>query len=97
MTFKSFKERVKEHLRSESWNIQYTSIPFIDFFSVRRGAHLKKAYRVKAHGHLKKAEIETLCEYGRVHKIHVIYIHEVADRGLEFIRLYPKNLKTEAV
>ena len=97
MIHKSFQQRVKDRLIAEGWNIQYTDIPFIDFFSVRRGKHIKKAYRVKPHRHLKKAEVAALREYGKSHEMHIIYIHEVSGRELEFIRLYPQNLKTEAI
>jgi len=88
---KSFKERVKEHLMSESWNIQYTSIPFIDFFCVRRDRHIKKAYRVKAHRHLSHKEQSVLYEYNKQTGIPIIYVHEAADRELEFVHLFPRN------
>ena len=97
MAYKPFKQRVKEHLLKENWNIQYTDIPFIDFFSVRRGVHMKKAYRVKAHGHLTHKEQKTLEGYGKRTGIHIIYIRETTGRELEFIRLYPHNIKTEAI
>jgi len=94
---KPFKQRVKEHLMSENWNVQYTNIPYIDFFTVRRGAHMKKAYRIKQHGHLTRKEQTELYEFGKNTGMHVLYVHEVADRGLEFIRVYPQNQKTEAI
>jgi hypothetical protein len=58
---------------------------------------MKKAYRVRAHGHLSHKEQKALYEYGKQTGIHVIYAHETAGRELEFIRLYPQNLKTEAI
>ena len=97
MAYKPFKQRVKEHLLKENWNIQYTDIPFIDFFSVRRGVHTKKAYRVKAHGHLTHKEQKALEGYGKQTGMHVIYVHEVADREPEFVRVYPRNIKTGAI
>jgi len=97
MIYKPFKQRVKEHLLKENWNIQYSSIPYITFFSVRRGTKMKKAYCVKPHGHLLHKVQNALYEYGRAHKIHVIYIHETAGHEMEFIRVYPRNLKTEVI
>ena len=97
MAYKSFKQRVKEHLLKEDWNIADSSIPYIDFFSVRRGVKMKKAYRVKAHGHLSHIEQKELYNYGKRTGIHVVYIHEIAGRELEFIRLYPHNIKMEAI
>ena len=91
MAYKPFKQRVKEHLLKEDWNIQDSSIPYIDFYSVRRGAKMRKAYRIKQHGHLLHLERKELYNYGKQTGLHVIYVHEVADRELEFIRLYPRN------
>lgn len=90
---KLFQQRVKDRLIRDGWHIQYTDIPYIDFFSVRRGNPIKKAYRVKAHSHLKKAEVATLREYGRTHNMHMIYAHEQAEHELRFVRLYPRNEK----
>jgi hypothetical protein len=92
-----FKKRVISHLKREGWSIKYTAISPIDFFSVRPHTHTQKAYRVKPHGHLTHNEQKALYNYGKQTGIHVIYIHETAGRDLEFIRLYPKTLKTEAI
>ena len=94
---KSFKNRVISHLLREGWNIKHDVVSPIDFLSVRPHSHIAKAYRVKSHGHLKRKEQEALCEYGRAHKIHVLYIHETAGHELEFIRLYPKTQKIKAI
>lgn len=88
----TFKKRVISDLKRDKWNILYTSIPYIDFFSVRPHTHAKKAYRVKAHGHLLRKEREALCEYGKQTGMHIIYIHEVADHEMEFIRIFPRNM-----
>lgn len=89
---KSFKQRVINLLRSQDWNIQYTdTIPFIDFFSVRPGVHIKNAYRVKAHGHLTHREQDALHEYGRTHNMHVLYAHESDGHEIVFVRLFPRN------
>ena len=95
MIHKSFQQRVKEHLLKEKWNLQDSSIPFIDFFSVRPHTKMKKAYRVKQHRHLTHKEQIALYDYGKQTGIHVLYVHEVAGRELEFVRLYPRNQKTE--
>jgi len=92
MMTNSFKNRVISHLKREGWIIKYTALPFIDFYSVRRETKMKKAYRVKAHGHLTHKEQTALYDYGKRTGIHTIYVHEVADRGLEFIRLYPRSI-----
>ena len=93
----TFKSRVISHLKREGWHIKYDAISPIDFLSVRPHAHIQKAYRVRAHGHLSHKEQTALYDYGKQTGIHVIYVHEVADRGLEFIRIYPQNLKTEVM
>jgi len=89
---KSFKQRVIATLRDQDWNIEYSAIPLISFFSVRSKTNGRKAYRVQAHGHISHKEQAALYNYGKRMGIHVIYVHEVADRGLEFIRLYPRNI-----
>ena len=94
---KTFKQRVINLLRLQDWNIQYTDIPFIDFFSIRPHTHARKAYRTKAHRHLSQKEQKELYDYGKRTGIHVIYIHETAGHELEFIRLYPRTLKAEAI
>lgn len=88
---KPFKRRVISHLLREGWNIEYSAIPLIDFFAVRPHTHIKKVYRVKPHGHLPHKEQEALYRYGKQTGLHVIYVHEVAGRELEFIRIYPRN------
>lgn len=89
----SFKKRVIAHLLKDGWNIKHSALPYIDFFSVRRGARMKKAYRVRSHGHLSHKEQNVLYEYGKQTGIHVLYVHEVADREIEFVRLYPRSIK----
>jgi hypothetical protein len=88
----TFEKRVISDLKRDKWNILYTSIPFIDFFSVRPHTHAKKAYHVRAHGHISHKVQKALQEYGKSHQMHMIYVHEVSCRELEFIRLYPRNL-----
>ena len=78
-------------LRAQDWNIEHSKTPPISFFSVRSKTKGRKAYRVKAHGHLSHKEQGALYEYGKQTGTHVIYVHEVADREIEFIRIYPKN------
>lgn len=95
---KTFKQRVIDLLRSQDWYIQYPhSESCIDFLSVRQEAHMKKAYRVRAHGHLSHKDQNALYEYGKRTGIHVLYVHEVAGREIEFIRLYPRALKESGV
>jgi len=92
-----FKKRVISHLKREGWNIKYSTTPYIDFFSIRPHTHTQKAYRVKPHRHLSRTEQEALYDYGKQTGTHVLYVHEAAGHELEFVRLYPKNLKTEAI
>ena len=91
MIHRSFQQRVKDTLLADGWHIKYTDIPYIDFLSVRRGTKIKKAYRIKPHGHLTHREQKALHEYGKQTGIPVLYVHEVTGRELEFIRLYPRN------
>lgn len=88
---KAFKQRVINLLRSQDWNIEYSAIPLISFFSVRSKTKGRKAYRVQAHGHIPHKEQKALYEYGKQTGIHVLYAHEVAGHEIEFIRLYPRN------
>lgn len=95
MIRKSFLQRVKDRVIGEGWQIKYTDIPFIDFFSVRPHTKTQKAYHIKPHGHLLKAEVKALQEYGRAHKIHVLYVHATSGWEPEFVRLYPQNAKSK--
>ena len=92
----TFKSRVISRLKRDGWAIKYTAQYPIDFYSVRPHSHKQKAYRVKQHGHLTHKEQNILYLYGKQTGMHVIYIHETAGRELEFIRLYPHNIKMEA-
>ena len=94
---KTFTNRVISWLKCEGWAIKYNAPYPIDFYSVRPHSHKQKAYRVKSHGHLSHKEQKELYEYGKKTGQHVIYVHEVAGRELEFIRLYPRNQKTEVI
>jgi len=95
---KSFEQRVINKLLKDGWNILYnTDIPFIDFFGVRRDRHIKKAYCVKAHRHLSHKVQAALCEYNKQTGTHVVYVHEVANRDLEFVHLYPRNTMKNSV
>jgi hypothetical protein len=86
---KSFKSRVISLLKRDRWQIEEVSdssvIDFIAFHSKR----VRKAYKVKAHRHLLKAEVKALREYGRTHNMGVLYVHEQEDHELRFERLYP--------
>lgn len=86
-----FTRRVVKVLLKDGWNIQYSNIPGIDLFSVRPGVSMKKAYRVKAHGRLSHKEWNWLQEFGKQSGMHVLYIHEVSNRGIEFIRVFPRD------
>lgn len=86
----SFKKRVISHLLRQKWNVEHTPIRFIDFFAVHRSLRVRKAYRVQAHGHLAKKEQQELFQYSRQTGTHIIYVHEVAGRELQFVHLYPE-------
>ena len=87
---KSFKTRVLNLLKKEKWQIEnVTDSPIVDFIAFRNRLQ-KKAIMIRAHGHLLKAEVAALIEYGRVHKMHVLYIHELDGHEIRFVRLYPR-------
>lgn len=88
-----FEQRVITLLRSQDWNIEYSAIPLISFFSVRSKNKGRKAYHVRAHGHISHKDQNVLHEYSKQTGLHVIYVHEVADHKIEFIRLYPRSIK----
>jgi hypothetical protein len=91
MMKKSFKTRVISLLKKENWQIEnVTDSPIVDFI-MTRGKRFRKACVIKSHGHLLKAEVETLQEYGQVHKLHVLYIHESEGHEIRFVRLYPRT------
>jgi hypothetical protein len=90
---KSFKTRVISLLKKENWQIEdVADSPIVDFI-MTRGKRFRKACVVKSHGHLLKTEVQTLVEYGRAHKMHVLYVHESEGREIRFVRLYPKMEK----
>lgn len=90
---KSFKTRVISLLKKENWQIEnVTDSPIVDFVAFHSRT-LRKAYCVRSHGHLLKTEVKTLQEYGRVHKMHVLYAHESEGREIRFVRLYPRTEK----
>ena len=93
----TFKNRVISRLKREGWAIKYNAPYPIDFFSVRPHSHNQKAYRVKSHGHLSHKEQNVLYLYGKQTGMHVLYTHESEGHEIEFVRLYPKNLKTEGI
>lgn len=87
---KSFKSRVISLLKKDRWQIEnVTDSPIVDFIAFRNRLQ-KKAIMIRAHGHLVKAEVASLVEYGRVHKMHVLYIHESEGYEIRFVRLYPR-------
>jgi hypothetical protein len=91
---KSFKSRVITHLKSDRWQIEEaTNNPLIDFFSYHNST-FKKAYKIRQHGHLLKAEVKALQEYGRTNNMHVLYAHESEGREIRFVRLYPRVSKS---
>ena len=93
----TFKNRVISRLKRDGWAIKYNAPYPIDFYSMRPHSHNQKAYRLKQHGHLTHKEQNVLYEYGKQSGLHIIYVHEVAGRELEFVRLYPRNQKTKVI
>jgi len=94
---KSFEKRVISRLKREGWAIKYNAPYPIDLISVRPHSQTRKAYRVKSHGHLSHKEQNVLCLYGKQTGMHVLYAHESEGHEIEFIRLYPRNLKSEVI
>ena len=88
---KSFKTRVISLLKKENWQIEnVTDSPIVDFIAFRNRLQ-KKAIMIRAHGHLLKAEVASLVEYGGMHEMHVLYIHESYGNEIRFVRLYPRT------
>ena len=93
----TFKKRVISWLKREGRAIKYNAPYPVDFFSIRPHTHIQKAYRVKPHRHLSQKEQKALYEYGKQTGTHIIYVHELAEHEMEFVRLCPNNLKTEEI
>lgn len=94
---KSFKSRAIALLKRDKWQIEDVSdSPIIDFISFH-SKKVRKAYKIKQHGHLLKAEIKALQEYGRAHNMSVLYVHEQEGHELRFVRLYPRIEKKGVV
>lgn len=87
---KSFKSRVINVLKKENWEIEEVNNSSIIDFIASHSRTLRKAYYTRPHGHLRKAEVDALQNYGRTHKMHVLYAHESEEHEIRFVRLYPR-------
>ena len=92
---KSFKSRVISLLKRDRWQIEEVSDSSIIDFIAFHSKKIRKAYKVKAHRHLLKAEVKALQEYGKRHNMSVVYVHEQEGHELRFVRLYPRTEKGE--
>lgn len=94
---RSFKSRVIALLKRDRWQIEeVTDTSIIDFIAFHN-KKVRKAYKVKDHRHLLKAEVKALEEYGQIHKMSVLYIHESEGHEIRFVRLYPRIEKKGVV
>jgi hypothetical protein len=88
---KSFKTRVISLLKKENWEIEEANdSPIIDFIA-SHSRTLRKAFYIRPHSHLLKVEVQALQNYGRTHKMHVLYVHESEGHEIRFVRLYPRT------
>ena len=88
---KSFKTRVISLLKKEKWQIERVNdSPIVDFIA-SHSRTLRKAYCIRSHGHLLKREVQALEEYGRAHRMHILYAHESWGHEIRFVRLYPRT------
>jgi len=89
----SFKSRVISLLKKDRWLIEEVNDSSVIDFIAYHTKTLRKAYKVKAHRHLLKAEVKALQDYGRINKMHVLYVHESEGHEIRFVRLYPCTSK----
>ena len=88
---KAFKERVNRLLERQGWKVeQQPRSSIVDVITTRYGA--KRAFVVKPHGHISRAEQAAIHEYGEINRIGVVYVHESSDCEILFSRMY-KHLK----
>jgi hypothetical protein len=97
MAIKAFKERVIQLLQRQGWQVKkqpHSSI--VDFITTRAGG-AKRAFIVKAHGHVSRNDMEALHKYGEAEDIGVVYVHEGSGQEILFSRLYKHLSRTGGI
>lgn len=88
---KAFKARVIRLLEGQGWTVkEQPRSAIVDLITTRHGN--KRAFIVKPHGHITRAQISALHGYSKKTNIGVVYIHESSECEILFSRLY-KHLK----
>ena len=88
---KAFKDRVSGLLERQGWEVENQPRgSIIDLVTSRYGA--KRAFVVKPHGHISRAELAAIHKYGEINGIGVVYVHESNQYEILFDRMY-KHLK----
>ena len=85
---KAFKERVNRLLERQGWKIKTQPRGSIVDIKTTRADGAKRAFIVKPHGHITRAEIAALHEYGDKNNIGVVHVHEGSLDEILFSRLY---------
>jgi len=83
----TFTDRVNRLLVHQGWILENQSRgSIVDIIASHPGGQ-KRAFKIKAHGHLTRAEIAALHRYEKMHGIAVVYIHE-SENEMVFSRMY---------
>lgn len=83
----TFKQIVQRTMEKDKW-LCTPQKGTIDF-TCKRGPYTI-ALRAKKHGRIHNAEWKQLKQYGKKNNQHVLYVHQNSERGLSFVRVYPK-------
>jgi len=84
---KAFSNRVFHILHHQGWTVEKQPRgSIVDIIATHPGG-LKRAFKIKAHGHLTRGEIQALHNYEHINNIAVVYIHE-SESEILFSRMY---------
>ena len=82
----TFTDRVNRLLVHQGWILENQRGSIVDIIASHPGGQ-KRAFKIKAHGHLTRAEIAALHRYEKMQGIAVVYIHE-SESEILFSRMY---------
>jgi hypothetical protein len=91
---KAFRARVIRLLERQGWAIEKQPRgSIVDIIATHFG-RAKRAFIVKPHGHITRAEIAALHEWGKVEDIGLVHVHEGGGHEILFSRLYKHLSRT---
>jgi hypothetical protein len=85
---KAFRARVIRYLQRQGWQVETQPRgSIVDLITTRAGG-AKRAFIVKPHGHITRAQIAALHGYTETNDISVVYVHESSECEILFSRMY---------